>query len=469
MQQLQGLDSMFLYMETPRMPMHLGGIYIFEQPEGESFDFEGFKGMLEERLHLSRIFRERLLELPLNMGHPYWVDDPDFDLEYHITRIGLPGEGSMNDLMELSATIFSRPLDRTHPLWQMVIVEGLNAPEIAPPGSFAMIYKVHHCAIDGASGAEIMSALLDFSPKPRKVKPPKKAWKPERIPTSMELIARSYGARLGSPLKVLSYLKNNISGVIDTAAEVLKNKLQPPPFPFTAPPTPFNTDVSYHRIFRTTEMDISRIKAIKNATNTTVNDTMLAICAGGLRSYLLEKEALPEKPLVAMAPISVRSKTEKGAMGNKVSAMLVDLATNEADPQVRLQAIHKHASSAKKVTKGLSPEGLLDFVPAELAALSARLYTRMHIPDRTNPVFNLVITNVPGPPMPLYMAGAKLVHHAAMAPLLDGLGLLLVIFSYAGKISLGAISCREIMPDLDKLMAYMQESLDELETSVISK
>jgi WS/DGAT/MGAT family acyltransferase len=351
----------------------------------------------------------------------------------------------------------------------MVIVEGLNAPEVAPPGSFAMIYKVHHCAIDGASGTEIMSAILDFTPKPRKVKPPEKPWEPERIPTSMELIARSYGARLGSPLKIFNYLRNNIGGVIDTAAEVLKNKLQPPPFPFTAPHTPFNTDVSHHRIFRTTEMDLKRIKGIKNATGTTVNDTMLAICAGGLRSYLLEKEALPEKPLIAMAPISVRSKTEKGTMGNKVSAMLVDLATNEPDPQIRLQAIHSHASAAKQVTKGLSPEGLLDFVPAELAALSARLYTRMHIPDRTNPVFNLVITNVPGPPMPLYMAGARLLHHFAMAPLLDGLGLLLVIFSYAGKVSLGAISCREIMPDLDKLMAYMQDALDELETSVISK
>ena len=468
MQQLHGLDSMFLYMETPRMPMHLGGVYIFEQPQDQPFDFYGFREMLQERLHLSRIFRERLLELPLNLGHPYWVEDPNFDLEYHITKVGLPGEGSMSDLMELAATIFSRPLDRTHPLWQMVIVEGLNAPEIAPPGSFAMIYKVHHCAIDGASGTEIMSAILDFSPKPRKVKPPKEAWKPERIPTGMELIARSYGARLSSPIKIFNYLRNNISGVIDTAAEVLRNKLEPPPFPFTAPETPFNTDVSHHRIFRTTEMDLARIKAIKNAASTTVNDAMLAICAGGLRKYLQEKEALPEKPLVAMAPISVRSKNEKGKMGNKVSAMLVDLATNEDDPAARLQLIHDHASDAKQLTKGLAPENLLDFVPAELAALSARLYTRMHIPDRTKPVFNLVITNVPGPPMPLYMAGAKLLHHFAMAPLLDGLGLLIVIFSYAGKISLGAISCREIMPDLDKLMDYMQDALDELESSVIT-
>lgn len=459
---------MFLYMETPRMPMHLGGVYIFEQPPGKSFDFEGFKKMLRQRLHLSRIFRERLIELPLNLGHPYWVEDPDFDLEYHLTRIGLPGDGSMAELMELAATIFSRPLDRSHPLWQMLIVEGLNAPEVAPPGSFAMIYKVHHCAIDGASGAEIMSALLDFSPNPRQVNAPEKAWKPERIPTSMELIARSYGARLGSPLKIFNYLRNNLGGMVDTAAEVLKNKLQPPPFPFTAPHTPFNTEVSYHRIFRTTGMELKRIKAIKNAAGTTVNDTMLAICAGGLRKYLLEKEALPEKPLIAMAPISVRSKDEKGRMGNKVSAMLVDLATNEADPLLRLQLIHDHASAAKQVSKGLAPENLLDFVPAELAALSAQLYTRMHIPDRTKPVFNLVITNVPGPPMPLYMAGAKLLHHFAMAPLLDGLGLLLVIFSYAGKISLGAISCREIMPDLDQLMDYVQEALDELEASVIS-
>lgn len=469
MQQLSGQDAMFLYMETLKTPMHLGGVYIFAPPENGQFNFNEFKEILSSRLHLSRIFRQRLVEVPLEMGHPYWVEDPDFDIEYHMTHVAIPKPGDMEALMKLSSHLLSRTMDRQHPLWRIIIAEGLdNAGDIAPPGSFAMISMVHHAAIDGGSGAEIMGAILDMGPIPRQEKQPKKPWKPERIPTGLELAARSYGKVITSPFKLLGLVKDTVGGALDVASEILKNKENPPPFPFTAPKTLFNVQISHHRIFRGIEIPLSKVKALKNAVEgTTVNDVMLTICGGGLRKYLLGKNALPNKPLVAMAPISVRSDKAKKSMGNQVSAMLVSLETTVEDPVERLEYIHQSARSSKNYGTALSADKLMELVPSELAALSARLYTRTHIAELANPVFNLVITNVPGPPIPLYMSGAQMLHHYGMAPLMDGLGLLIVIFSYAGRVSLGVISCREIMPDIDDFMQFLEESVNEMEEALL--
>lgn len=465
MEQLGTLDASFLYMETAHSPMHVGGVYIFEPPKNTKINFfETFKAHLTNRLHLSKVFRQRLVEVPLEMSHPYWINDPDFDIEMHIDHIALPQPAGKKELMGLAARIFSRPLDRKHPLWKITLVEGLNNIKGVPKGSFAMIAKVHHAAIDGVSGAAMMGAILDTKPnaKPIALKDIPK-WETETVPTGVELIARSYGKAMGAPFKIAKFLYDAVSETIDVAKDALANKLSPPAFPFTAPRTIFNAKVSSKRSFGGLEFTLDQIKAIKNqAKSLTVNDVVLGICSGALRRYLIEKEALPEKSLISMSPISVRSQAEKYQMGNKLSAMLVALETQESDPIERLKLIHKSAKTSKMYAKGTNATKLMEFIPSELAALAARLYTQIDLSDKINPAFNLVITNVPGPPVPLYMNGSKVIRHFGMAPVLDGLGLLIVVFSYAGNITFSVTACREIMPDVDKFIGYLQESMEEL-------
>jgi len=467
MQQLSGLDATFLYIESTRAPMHVGGVYIFEPPQkGDRIDYYQFRDFIESRLHISRVFRQRLVEAPLDMSHPYWIEDPHFDLEYHLQYVAIPQPGGSKELLDLAARIFSRTMDRKRPLWELTIVEGLNI-EGYPKNSFALISKVHHAAIDGGSGAEMMGALL--SPSPKKSKPTSEEehyWESERIPTGIEIVARNYIKSVGTPVKLAKFLYDAIGSTIDVAREAIGKWIEPPPMPFTAPTTLFNAPVTPHRIFDGANLDLERIKKMKNIASTTVNNVVLAICAGALRRYLKDKNNLPKKPLVAMAPVSVRNEEEKGTMGNKVSAMLVSLATNEEDPLKRLKLIHESASSSKVYSRALGADKIMDLVPSELAALAARLYTETKVVEYIRPVYNLVITNVPGPPIPLYMGGAKLLTHYGTAPLIDGLGLLMVVFSYAGSITISATSCRELMPDLDKFIANIYEAADELEQTL---
>lgn len=467
MQQLSGLDATFLYIESARAPMHVGGVYIFEPSEkGERIDYYKFRDFIESRLHISRVFRQRLVEAPLDMSHPYWIEDPNFDLEYHLQYMAIPQPGGAKELLDLAARIFSRTMDRKRPLWELTIVEGLNI-EGYPKNSFALISKVHHAAIDGGSGAEMMGALLNPSPKKPKATPDEEHyWEAERIPTGIEIVARNYIKSVGTPVKLAKFLYEAVGNTIDVAREAIGKWIEPPPMPFSAPTTLFNAPVTPHRIFDGANLPLERIKKMKNIAGTTVNNVVLAICAGALRLYLKDKNNLPKKPLVAMAPISVRSEEEKGAMGNKVSAMLVSLATNEEDPIKRLMLIHESASSSKVYSKALGANTIMDLVPSELAALAARLYTETKVVEYIRPVYNLVITNVPGPPIPLYMGGAKLLSHYGTAPLIDGLGLLMVVFSYAGSITISATSCRELMPDLNKFIENIYQSADELEKAL---
>lgn len=469
MQQLSGLDATFLYIESNRAPMHVGGVYIFEpSKDNERFDYYQFRDFIESRLHISRVFRQRLVEAPLDMSHPYWIEDPDFDLEYHLQHVAIPQPGGSKELLDLAARIFSRTMDRKRPLWELTIAEGLNIEGI-PPNSFALITKVHHAAIDGGSGAEMMGALLNPSP----AKHPKDSdehhyWESERIPTGIEIIARNYIKSVGTPIKLAKYLYEAVGNTIDVAKEAITKWIEPPPMPFTAPTTLFNAPVTAHRIFDGANIPLEQIKKMKNLANTTVNNVVLAICAGALRRYLKDKNNLPKKPLVAMAPVSVRSEEDKGSMGNKVSAMLVSLATNEDDPFKRLMLIHESATSSKVYSKAIGADKIMDLVPSELAALAARLYTRSKVVEYIRPIYNLVITNVPGPPVPLYMGGAKLLNHYGTAPLVDGAGLLMVVFSYAGNITISATSCRELMPDLDRFIENIYESAEELEQVLLT-
>jgi diacylglycerol O-acyltransferase len=471
MQQLTPLDASFLYLESPRTHMHIGGVYLFNAPTHQPvFDFEAAKANIQRRLHLSRIFRQRLVWVPLDLDHPYWVEDPDFDLDYHICHVGLPLPAGRKELMELAGQFFSKPLNRERPLWELVFVSGLTGFNM-PSGSYAILSKVHHAAIDGMSGAELMAAIFDWSDEPGVIPPPEKAWVPGNVPSGVELLRKSYSLNLAKPLQMAKLLTETASGTIGMALKNLTQKLQAPPSLFSAPRVRFNVTITPHRIVDCVGFPLQRIKKIKNEASTlgtvTINDVLLCICAGALRKYLIHHHDLPHKSLVAMTPVSVRSKDEEGAMGNVISAMLVSLNTDVMNPKDRLHAIHRSTVRSKTYQKAVKAENLMKMLPSQLAARAAHLYIRMRASEKHSPLFNLVITNVPGPPFSLYMNGAQLDSHFGIAPLFDGLGLFLTIFSCADTISIGVTACKEVMPDLPLFMDYLRLSVDQLEESLL--
>ena len=468
MQQLSGLDASFLYLETENAPMHIGGVSILDPntPQGR-FHLDHLLELLEARCHTSRAFTQKLVDVPLKLGRPYWIQDEHFDLAQHVHRTQLPEPGNWKELSALASWEFAQHLPRDRPLWDILLAEGANLDGY-PPDCVVLISRVHHAAIDGVSGSEILSSLFDLSPEPRAVEAPPIPGEPE--PGKAELLRRTGGHLLKAPGSLPQTVGDTVKGVVRSGAAWGLKKIKPPPLPFTAPRTPWNAPVSKERVWSPARLELDRIKAIRKATGATVNDVVLAACSGALRSYLLAHDALPEDPLVAMVPISVREEDEQKAMGNKVSAMLVALATDVEDAGERLAAIRDGANRSKAHHQAIGARTLSTYselVPFGLAALGARLYTRSELAERHRPIFNLVITNVPGPQIPLYVAGARLLAHGGTAPIFDGMGLMLPVFSYAGNLTIGATSCRKLMPDLHRLANSLRESLTELEEAVL--
>ncbi len=469
MQQLTGLDSAFLYLETETSPMHIGGVSIFDAdtPDGP-FNMEKLKELVKSRLHTSRAFTQKLTDVPLNLGKPYWIEDPDLDIDLHVEKTQLPEPGGMKELRALVAWELAQLMPRDRPLWQLLVVEGLNSIENVKPGSLAIISKVHHAAIDGVSGSEMMSALFDPSPKPREMpQPPMRT--PEPGPSRLRLLAEAGKGLVPGAKEVGGAVSDTLKGVIRSGATWAFERVEPPPIPFTAPRCVLNGKASKDRVWDCAHLDFGRIKAIRGKVSATVNDVVLALCAGALRQYLNGRGELPEKPLVAMCPISVRSEEQRGSMGNQVSAMLVSLATDLDDPGERLAKIMSSAYDSKVYNRAVGARTLTDagnIVPFSVAGAAARLYTRMHLADRHRPVFNVVVTNVPGPQIPLYVAGARLRAHVGMGPIFDGMGVILPVFSYDGRISIGVTSCPEIMPDPEVFTAGFLPALEELEQAV---
>lgn len=470
MQQLSGLDASFLYLESPRAPMHIGGVSIFEGENGEApIDFETFRKHVASRLHLGKSFRRRLVDVPLGLDNPYWIEDPNFNLDVHLHHTALPKPGGWDELTRLVSRLLGQTLDRSRPLWEMTWVEGLDEVEGLGPGSVALIGKFHHAAIDGASGAEILGVLLDVAPEGRRV-PFQRRVAVEKVPGDIQLLARTYVNYAVKPFKLPKLLYKTAKAAATTGARWRVDEAKLPPAPFSAPRTRLNSVVASTRCFDGAVIALDRIKAVKDEVkDATVNDVVLTVCAGALRNYLGEKGELPDKSLVAMCPISVRASHQKSTQGNQVSAMLVQLATDEADPLKRLKTIRENTGHSKAYHQAVDAKSLTDytqFVPFSLGGLAARLYTRTQAARRHRPLFNLVITNVPGPPVPLYMKGARLKWHFGSAPLFEGLGLILVVFSYGGNLTISATSTRSIMPDVAKFAGLLRSAMDDLETAV---
>lgn len=468
MEELSGLDASFLYLETPKVPMHIGGVAILEG----SLKFEDFRQYIADRVHTVPKLTQKLVTIPMSLDRPYWVEDPDFDLNLHLHHTALPAPGGWKELRYLASRLFSQQLNRDRPLWEFIVVEGLDSIAQVPKGSVALISKVHHAGFDGKSGADLMQMLFDISPKPRPVPPVVK--KPiEEVPGAVGLMAKSAYNFMTRPGKLPGLLWDTGKATLKAGYMTRVQGIKMPTIPFRAPKTRFNDTVEAERKWDSAILDLQRVKAIRKVVEgATLNDVILAICGGALRRYLLEKNELPEKPLVAMVPVSTRTEDEKNAMGNQVSGMYIQLATEVEDPIERLRKIHVNTLVGKLYQDAIDARSLMGFaelIPFGLAGVAARFYSRTAIAKRHNPFFNLVITNVPGPNIPLYLAGHKLLVNMGTAPIFDGMGLILPIVSYNGLISISPTSSVNLMPDLDVFSRYIRESANELEAAAEEK
>ena len=465
MLQLSGLDSSFLYLETAKTPMHVGSLNVYEG----NLTFEDFRTFLEERLHLAPRLLQRLVTVPLGLGNPSWADDPDFDINLHLQHLALPKPGDWKSLRKLTSTMISQPLDRNRPLWEFIFVEGLDSIPQVEKGSVAIISKIHHAAIDGASGAEIMSLLFDASPKPRKIPPaPERNLKP--LPGNINLLTKSYINLIKSPFKLPNLLFQTAKTTLATGKISRIENSKIPRTLFNAPHCILNQPVSSRRQWNSTLLSLDRVKAIRHAIEgATLNDVVMTICTGALRRYLLEKDELPEKPLVAMVPVNTRSKEAGKDMGNQISAMLIQLPTDQANPVDQLRQLHKNTQRGKAYQDAIGAKQMTDyaeFIPFALGAQATRLYTRMRVSKLHRPLFNVVITNVPGPQIPLYMNGKKLLANMGLAPIFDGMGLIIPVLSYNGVLSFSPTTAANIMPDVDLFTRYLRESANALEDSI---
>jgi diacylglycerol O-acyltransferase len=472
MQQLTGLDASFLAFETARSTGHVGGLCVLDPSEApKPLTLARLTEVLAERIPLVPVLRRKLLHVPLGLDQPYWIDDADFDIEYHIREIALPRPGSDAQLTEQVARLHARPLDRSRPLWEIYLITGLAKRRAA------VYSKIHHSAIDGASGAELLTVLLDLAPGGRELPEPQ-PFRPERRPgpTAMAAMAATAAARLAwRPVQAVQ-VANELRRVLPTLSPAVSALVGGmlglgrgdgaviPTVPGRAPATPFNKPITPHRRVAFRSVDLASVKAVKNAFGVSVNDVVMAMCAGALRRWLADRDALPGAPLIAMIPVSVRDPASKGTLGNKVSAMLATLPTHVTDPGQRLETVHA-ATKIAKAQQAAIPQGLVDqisdFAPPALSARAARVVFATGLLHRLPP-FNICISNVPGPNAPVYLCGAKLLAHYPVSVVTDGQGLNITLVGYLGQLHFGLVSCRELVPDIDTLARYLVDELEFL-------
>ncbi|MBK9737511.1 MAG: wax ester/triacylglycerol synthase family O-acyltransferase [Saprospiraceae bacterium] len=460
---ISGLDATFLYTETPTSPMNIGSVVIIDG----AIDFLTFKDTVHSRIHQFEKLRQRLVYVPFSIDYPYWVDDPDFDIDLHIKHIALPKPGAWKQLRNTASQVFSEPLDQHRPLWSMSFVEGLDDIPQVPKGSIAIISKIHHVAVDGVGGAGLLSLFLDFTPDKKDIPEPR-PYHPKPMPNEVELIVNSTLSFAKDPLKFPKMITNTLKATLKAGFLTRMQSSELPTAPFTAPATPLNGIISARRLWNSAILSLPRVQHLKNIMGTTLNDVLLAICSGALRRYLLEKEKLPEKSLVALVPISTRG-ADSTHTDNQISAMLVQIATNIEDPIERLETIHENNNRGKTYQGAIGAKtlsGMADAIPFGIANQAARLYSKFKISEFHKPVFNVAITNVPGPRMPLYINGHKMITVMGSAPIIDGMGLIITILSYDGHITISPVSDANSMPDLDNFTRYIWESANELEEAI---
>ena len=449
-------DADFLSMETPSVHMHVVIVAVFDPatvPEG--YSFRRIRQRIMERIPLLPVFQRRLVEVPLRLGHPSWVDDPEFDIDNHVRRAALPTPGGMRELADFAADVTSRQLHRDRPLWEMWVVEGLA------DGKIALVAKMHHATIDGVSGAELLGALFDLEPDPPAHEHQGERQLDLRIPSTFELVSHSVLTNLiVRPIdmgRAAWHATQSIPGI--------RNVRQRGSGSPGAPRTSLNAPVHARRRVAFAATSLADVKKLKDAQGTSVNDVILAICTGALRTYLLAGDELPGVPLVAVVPVSVNPDRAEPKGSNKITTMFVQLPCELDDPLERLRAIHEATKGAKEEHRALGAGTLQNWeehAAPNVFAAAARLYAPMRGANQHRPLANVIISNVPGPEVPLYMGGSELLGMFPLGPVIDGIGLNITVMSYRGVFSWGLASDARAVPRLWDIAAAVPAALSEL-------
>jgi len=470
---LSALDVSFLYLETPTTPMHVGGVAIFDPPgpsdgsgpdgAGEPFDYDALCDLVARRIAAVPRYRQKIRWVPGHLANPVWIDDEDFDISYHVRRSALPRPGSPDQLRELVGRVQSRQLDRNRPLWEIYLVEGLA------DGHFAIITKTHHAMVDGVSAIDVGALILDLSPTPRE-ELPAETWIPGPAPSGVSLVAGAVLDNLRRPSQVVETLRSGVTDARATAERALgtaagvvatvRTSLRP------APDSPLNATIGEQRRYGMAATELDDYKRVRKAHGGTVNDVVLATVSGALRAWLLTRgeSVTPASTVRAMVPVSVRSDEQAGTLGNRVSAIFVDLPVGEASPLVRLHRVSYAMKAHKESGQSVGADALISlsgFAPPTIHAAAARLGARM-----TRRLFNVVVTNVPGPQFPLYAAGAQMLECYPVVPLAKEQAVTVGLTSYNGGVYFGLNADRDAMPDVDVLALCIEESLGELVETV---
>jgi len=479
MKQLSSLDAQFLAIEDGRRTGHVAALAIHDPstaPTG-TLTCATMTALLGERMHLLPPLRWRLAEVPFGLDYPYWVDDDDFDMTYHVRESALPSPGADHQLAELVSRLHARQLDRARPLWEMYVISGLQ-------GNYVAVYtKIHHALIDGVSGAEITGLLLDMTPQGRPIPPPEPTT-PGRRPGALQMWSRAMLGVQRYPVRLMRSLPHALPNLEETTLAAvpgvsqagrligrLQRAARPESHPvirspLPAPKTSFNQRVSPNRRFAFGRLELQRVKNVKNAFAVTVNDVVVTICAGAVRRWLLDHKELPDQPLVAQIPVSVRTDEQAGTYGNHVLMMSAPLHTDIADPAARLKATADGLGQMKERHRALPADLLSDinhFIPPALFTRAARATFALATSSVGRPTWNVVVSNIPGPQFPLYCGGARLVANYPVSAIADGLGLNITVMSYDGQVDIGIVADRDQVPDVWTLLHGLDLSLTELE------
>ncbi len=466
MERLSGLDASFLYLETSSQLLHVCGLIVLDPetiPGG--YSFEEFKGELERRVEHVPMFHRRLKQVPLGIDHPVWVTDDDFDIDRHVHRMAVPSPGGDRELADLCGHIAGIPLDRSRPLWEFFVIEGLES------GKVAVFTKMHHATVDGVSGANAISYLCSLEPDAPPIESAEPDRAPPRTPSDAELLARGVATNLAKPVQVAKLVPSAAGVLTRTLGRARSGTAMAAPL--TAPRTSFNGTVTGHRTIAVQDMSLSRIKEIKHAVEgVTVNDVVITVCGGALRRYLEERGELPDGTLLAAVPVSVREESRKSGGSNKVSTIFSRLGTDISDPVVRLKQVSEANTHAKEHHKTIPADTLQDW--AEFAAprtfgLAVRMVSALRLADTGPVIHNLVISNVPGPPVPLYFMGARILGLYPLGPIFHGAGLNITVMSSEDRLHVGAIACRELVPQPWRLTEKFPEELDALHAAVLGE
>mgnify|MGYP006291440693 FL=1 len=469
LKQLSGLDSMFLYAESDRAPLEVSSLQIYDpstHPDGR-VKFTEILATFAERIERSKVFRRKLLTVPFALDYPYWVEDEDFDLEYHVRHIALPKPGGWRQLMDLAARLQAQQLDLARPLWVVYIIEGLNEIPGARPGCFGMFMKMHHATIDGVSGQEIQAAIHDFEPIPAdasRYEPSPGRARP--APGTVRLLLRSPLSNLSKALRLGGSLAAAAPGLVRAGLAGRGSERTP------VPKTVFNRGrVSPSRVVDGHLYDLAEVKAVSKALDGTINDVVLAVVGGALRRYLAARDELPAETLVAACPMDVRGRDDHGEeVDNLVSAMLTSLHTEMADPAERVRAVHEGTEEAKSKMERIGPRRMAE-IPMNLPSPVARglfpLLMELTVRSGTVP-FNTMVTNVAGIRKPVYLAGAEMVAMLGMGPVVHQAGLFHAVFSYNGVISIMFTACRQMLPDPEFYAECIDAAWRELRDAALS-